>query len=93
MTAGSETGDHRAPLQQTDQAPGVHKGRPYIKILGASPEALEQTRQAAVAVFCRSLLAGDSERPPPDRPQNRLQAGSTIPIKLKQASGYWTHSE
>jgi hypothetical protein len=39
---------------------------------------------------CRSLLAGDERR---GRSQNRLQAGSYIPTKPKQASGYQTQEQ
>ncbi len=77
---------------------------PIIKTREASPGALiRPARPLVLAVFCRSLLAGDAERPPPDRPQNRLLAGSYIPTKPKhlsairlataEASGYWTYSE
>ena len=43
-------------------------------------------------LFCRSLLAGDSERPLTDHTLNRLQAGSYNSNKPKHASGYQTHS-
>ena len=43
--------------------------------------------------ICRSLLAGDAERPTPAQSQNRLQAGSYTPTKPEQAPGYWTQLE
>jgi len=66
-----------------------------VKILGACPGHLIKPAMSSNPITpCRSLLAGDSERTPPDQALNRLQAGSYIPtLKPEQAPGYRTHSE
>jgi len=46
-----------------------------------------------ITFFCRSLLAGNSERPPTEHMLHRLQAGSYIPTKPEQAPGYRTHRQ
>src|SRR5258708_3081453 len=76
-------------------APPTNRGiKPLLQLFKpeqAPGHLIKPAMYANRITFWRSLLAGDSERPPNEHVLYRLRAGSYIPTKPKQTWGYGTY--